>query len=266
MFCQNCGKELQNGIKFCPNCGKELDSVKKNKKGLVNLIISIIALFFLCLSFYYLKNIINPTNFSNKEMVLGLLGHDATSSLKARNTGKFIFVVLLTILFSLIEIVMFISEKNKKNKKIVISFIISIITFFLSAVPPVIVFSVAHKASKIKQISVDSYNMKTDNNNESYKWYTTLGLIQATTDGVEPKAVRLEISIKCKDDKSIVSRTVEIKSFIRKFINSKNSDEFITENAFNLKEELKKGLNEKVFNQEIVSDIVFQQFEIIDIK
>src|SRR5574344_212084 len=30
MFCSNCGKQIENGIKFCPNCGKPVKAVNAN--------------------------------------------------------------------------------------------------------------------------------------------------------------------------------------------------------------------------------------------
>ena len=29
MFCQNCGNEINEGIKFCPNCGDAIETIKK---------------------------------------------------------------------------------------------------------------------------------------------------------------------------------------------------------------------------------------------
>lgn len=35
MFCKNCGKEIEDGVKFCPECGQQLDGEVRTKQVVI---------------------------------------------------------------------------------------------------------------------------------------------------------------------------------------------------------------------------------------
>lgn len=104
---------------------------------------------------------------------------------------------------------------------------------------------------------------------EIFDWYTSLGLIQTTTCDEPPATVRVDIAIAYKKDDvatltEITSRTVEIKSFLRRYFNGKTAAELKnTNNEDILEQEIKDGINDKILNSSRIRDVVFMQKDVI---
>ena len=97
---------------------------------------------------------------------------------------------------------------------------------------------------------------------EMLDWYTSLGTIQTTTCDDPPATVRVDVALGYKkDDKAtateITSRTVELKSFLRRFFSSKTAAELSTENEDALENEIKNGINDKILSSSRIKDVTF---------
>ena len=107
---------------------------------------------------------------------------------------------------------------------------------------------------------------------EIYDWYTTLGIIQTTTCDDPPATVRIDVALAYRKDDTetpseIAERTVEIKSFLRRYFNGKTAAELRnTNNEDALENEIKNGLNDKVLSSGRLRDVVYQQKDVIEQK
>lgn len=105
---------------------------------------------------------------------------------------------------------------------------------------------------------------------EIFDWYTSLGVIQTTTCDDPPATVRIDVALAYKkDDKTtsteITQRTVELKSFLRRYFNGKTAAEL--KNANNedaLENEIKNGINDKILSSSRIRDVVFMQKDVIE--
>lgn len=105
---------------------------------------------------------------------------------------------------------------------------------------------------------------------EIYDWYTSLGIIQTTTCDDPPATVRIDVALAYKkDDKAtsteITQRTVELKSFLRRYFNGKTAAEL--RNANNeeaLQNEIKNGINDKILSSSRIRGVVFLQKDVIE--
>ncbi len=105
---------------------------------------------------------------------------------------------------------------------------------------------------------------------EIYDWYTSLGQIQTNTCDDIPATVRVDLALGYKkDDKAtsteITQRTVELKSYLRKFFNSKTAAELRNANNEDaLENEIKNGINDKILSGSRIRDVKFQTKDIIE--
>ncbi len=105
---------------------------------------------------------------------------------------------------------------------------------------------------------------------EIYDWYTSLGLIQTTTCDEPPATVRIDVALAYKKDDKLTSteitqRQVELKSFLRRFFNSKTSSEIRNANNEDaLENEIKNGINDKILSSSRIRDVVFLQKDVIE--
>lgn len=264
MFCPNCGKEIADNTKYCPNCGNSIIATKKSK-GIIHLILSIISIILALTGFYFIKNIINPTNISKQEIIVNsLLGIDSLQKAKIDNTAKYIITVGICAIIAIIVILLFIFSKNKKNRKIEIAFIISLFSLIISVTPLCTVIHIQKKANKIRN---NGYNIQS-NAISDYDWYDSIGKILWNTSGKNKEKVLLEISLKYKKSVSnydnISSHLLEVKQFLRNFISSKDISYFSEDNDLILEKEIIDGLNKNVFNENIIQGINIVKKEIIE--
>lgn len=103
---------------------------------------------------------------------------------------------------------------------------------------------------------------------EIYDWYTSLGLIQTTTADNPPATVRIEIALGYKkDDKAtsteITQRTVELKSFLRRFLNSKTAYDLRAANEDLILNEIRNGINDKILSSSRIRAVEFQTKDVI---
>ena len=104
---------------------------------------------------------------------------------------------------------------------------------------------------------------------EIYDWYTSLGIIQATTADDPPATVRVDVALAYKkDDKAasseITARLVELKAFLRRYFSSKTAAELRNPNNEDaLENEIKNGINDKILSSSRIRDVVFQQKDVI---
>ena len=105
---------------------------------------------------------------------------------------------------------------------------------------------------------------------EIYDWYTSLGIIQTTTSDNPPATVRVDIALVFQKDDNATSseinkRTVEIKAFLRRYFSGKTAAELRNPNNEDILEnEIKNGLNDKIFSSNRIRDVVFQQKDVIE--
>lgn len=118
--------------------------------------------------------------------------------------------------------------------------------------------------------AIPSFEEYASGQREILDWYTTLGIIQTTTCDDPPAAVRVEVAIAYKKGDTatlteINSRTVEIKSFLRRYFNGKTAAELKNaENEEMLENEIKEGINSKILSNSRIRDIVFMQKDVIE--
>ena len=104
---------------------------------------------------------------------------------------------------------------------------------------------------------------------EVYDWYTSLGVIQTTTSDDPPATVRVDIALGYKkDDKAtsteITQRTVELRSYLRRYFNSKTASEIRNaNNEDSLQNEIKNGINDKILSSSRIRDVRFLQKDVI---
>ena len=105
---------------------------------------------------------------------------------------------------------------------------------------------------------------------EIFDWYTSLGLIQTSTCDDPPATVRVDVALAYKkDDKAtsteITQRTVELKSFLRRYFSGKTAAELRNPNNEDaLENELKNGINDKILSSSKIRDVVFQTKDVIE--
>lgn len=105
---------------------------------------------------------------------------------------------------------------------------------------------------------------------EIYDWYTSLGVIQTTSCDDPPATVRVDVALAYKkDDKTtsteITQRTVELKSYLRRYFNGKTASELRNANNEDaLENEIKNGINDKILSSSRIRDVVFLQKDVIE--
>lgn len=104
---------------------------------------------------------------------------------------------------------------------------------------------------------------------EIYDWYTSLGVIQTTTCDDPPATVRIDIALGYKkDDKAtsteITQRTVELKSFLRRYFNGKTGYDLRASNEDAILNEIKNGINDKILSSSRIRAVEFQQKDVIE--
>ena len=104
---------------------------------------------------------------------------------------------------------------------------------------------------------------------EVYDWYTSLGVIQTTTADDPPATVRVDVVLGYKkDDKAtsteITQRTVELRSYLRRYFNSKTASELRNPGYEDyLQNEIKNGINDKILSSSRIRAVEFQQKDVI---
>lgn len=105
---------------------------------------------------------------------------------------------------------------------------------------------------------------------EIFDWYTSLGVIQTSTCDEPPATVRIDVALAYKkDDKAtsteITQRTVELKAFLRRYLNGKTAYELRNPNNEDaLENEIKNGINDKILSSSRIRDVLFQQKDVIE--
>ena len=105
---------------------------------------------------------------------------------------------------------------------------------------------------------------------EIFDWYTSLGVIQTVTCDDPPATVRVDLALAYKkDDKAtsteITQRTVELKSYLRRYFTGKTADEMKNPNNEDaLENEIKNGINDKILSSSRIRDVKFLQKDVIE--
>lgn len=239
MFCNKCGKEVNDDVVFCPNCGAKVvnDTVVKNNTGesdaITGFVLGIASLIFWVTIIVPILGIY----FSSK-------GKNSSKASYAK-TGKILSILSLVIPLC------------------------ALIIYSLIIIVPVITVKVAGKnSSSISAIpSADEY---ISGQREIFDWYTSLGIIQSETCDEPPAIVRVDIALAYKKDdkealKELNQRSTELKSFLRRYISSKTAAEIENPNNEDcMEEELMQGINDKILSSSKIRGVVFQTKDVIE--
>ena len=121
MYCIHCGKEIVGGEAFCMGCGspiKKAESKKKSDKGLLGLILCIVAILYTLLSLIYLGNVQSEFQYESSSYRMGF---------------AFGYVIIQTALATTSLCLSISENKNNKNGFSIAGFWLSIATFILLA-------------------------------------------------------------------------------------------------------------------------------------
>lgn len=132
-----------------------------------------------------------------------------------------------------------------------------------------IIFELLSK-NNVQQTAIPASEEYVSGQREVFDWYTSLGILQTKTVDEDPATVRVDIALAYKKGDQIAKEEIEnnrvvVNAFLRRFFNSKTAAELRNpNNEDSLTEEILQGLNEKVFTNARIRDVVFQQKDIID--
>lgn len=124
--------------------------------------------------------------------------------------------------------------------------------------------------NNIQQTAIPASEEYVSAQREIFDWYTSLGIIQTETIDEEPAIVRVDVALAYKQGDQVAEEEIEnnkvvISAFLRNFLNSKTAAELRNpNNEDSLTNEILNGLNEKVFINARIRDVVFQQKDIIE--
>lgn len=102
---------------------------------------------------------------------------------------------------------------------------------------------------------------------EVLQWYQAVGSIQTRTSDPMPASVVLDIALGYTfDDKAtpaeLSSRLVEIKDFLRSFIQRKSAAEL--KNEEKIKIEIRNSINDNILSKSKIKDVRFTKYEIVE--
>ena len=105
---------------------------------------------------------------------------------------------------------------------------------------------------------------------EILDWYTSLSSIRTKTSDKIPSSVVVDIAFGCKyKDKealdTIKQNDVKISAFLSKYFAGKLASELTTQNEQVIKNELKDRINNEIFNSQLIKDISFLQFDVMEL-
>ena len=241
MFCNKCGKEVNDDVVFCPNCGSKLinDTVIKKNSGeseaITGFVLGIVSLVFWV-------TIIVP--------ILGIY-----FSSKGKNSPKASYAKAGKILSILSLIIP------------VLAVIIYLLIFIVVPVVTTVKISGKNTSSITAIPSAEEY---LSGQREIFDWYTNLGIIQVKTCDESPVTVRVDIALAYKKDdeatpREITQRNVELKSFLRRYFSNKTAAEIENPNNDDaMEKELVKEINDKILSSSKIRDVVFQTKEVIE--
>ena len=235
MFCSKCGNEVNEGAVFCPKCGEKLINEKYQEKKDSTETEAITSFILGLVSVAFWVTIIIP--------ILGIyFGNKGKNSAKATfaKIGKALSIFSLTV---------------------------GAIVLFVLFGLPAITEGLAKNSSQVT--AIPTYEESNEKYVGEYDWYSSLGIIQTTTCDENPATVRVDIALAYKKgDKStateITQRTVELKSFLRRFFNEKTVTELQNQNnKEQMKNEIINGINNKILSSSRLRDVNIKQIEII---
>ncbi|MCR4741844.1 MAG: flagellar basal body-associated FliL family protein [Treponema sp.] len=147
--------------------------------------------------------------------------------------------------------------------------IIGIAAVIIIVVVVVVTIKIASN-NKSSVTSIPSSGEYVSGQREIFDWYTSLGVIQTVTCDDPPATVRVDLALAYKkDDKAtsteITQRTVELKSYLRRYFTGKTADEMKNPNNEDaLENEIKNGINDKILSSSRIRDVKFLQKDVIE--
>jgi len=102
---------------------------------------------------------------------------------------------------------------------------------------------------------------------EELQWFTGVGVIKTKSADSIPSSVVMEIALGYPlDDKftstELTGRLIEIKDFLRSFLNHKTAAELKNEDK--IKIELRNSINDNILQKSKIRDVRFTQYEIVE--
>lgn len=102
-----------------------------------------------------------------------------------------------------------------------------------------------------------------------YSWFSTIGVIRTRTKDPTPYSVVVNVIIGYEQDNKLAqneltNRLYELKDFIRNFFSLKYASDLKPENEVQLKQEIKQQMNNGLFYDFKVQEILFQQLDVVE--
>ena len=103
---------------------------------------------------------------------------------------------------------------------------------------------------------------------ESFDWYESLDQINVKTADENPATVSVRLSLGYKKSNKaacteIANRRIEIVDMLRRFFSEQTANDFKPQNEENLRKNIKDKLNKTIFNEPIITDVLFTQLDVI---
>ena len=105
-------------------------------------------------------------------------------------------------------------------------------------------------------------------NREIYDWYESLAQINVKTAESPSALVHVQVSLGYKKSNKaacteIENRRIEIVDMLRRFFSEQTANDFKPQNEENLRKNIKDKLNKIIFNEPIITDVLFTQLDVI---
>lgn len=228
MFCQFCGSENSNDAIFCQKCGKKLSTTnsENDSYAIAGFVIGL-------LSFLFCWSIFVPI----LGIVLSSKGKKSSKSGLAK-TGKILSIV------SLIPGII-------------------IITIFLT-ITGVSTFGHIVNSDKDNKVLTKIEN-EYIGKREVLSWYSSLGAINIDKENYN---LEIEVVIGYEQNNQMINQKItnnnnEIILFLTDYFNEIDCSVYTVKDEDKIREDIKNGLNNGIFNEQIISDIRFLAFNII---
>ena len=103
---------------------------------------------------------------------------------------------------------------------------------------------------------------------ESFDWYESLAQINVKTAESPSALVHVQVSLGYKKSNKtacteIANRRIEIVDMLRRFFSEQTANDFKPQNEENLRKNIKDKLNKIIFNEPIITDVLFTQLDVI---
>jgi flagellar protein FliL len=130
----------------------------------------------------------------------------------------------------------------------------------------VIVVSIMNKGGK--QQTVVPVSQEYTEKREILDWYTSLDQVRCQTNDPVPASVVVQVALGYKkDDKAasteITARTVEIRSFLRRYFSERTAEELKPYNEQFLRQQIRDQINDDILSTSRIRDVNFTSFDVV---